>query len=180
MCLTIASCGPVAPPHAVMKAAPDRALDDLLVLMRQRLELMHDVARYKWAKKVPIEDNARENALLEDVAARGRGLGLDPADTRAFFAAQVEAAKLVQRADFRRWQADSLGPQGEAPNLTEVLRPRIDALNRDLLDVFAKISRKERPGAVEIRSRALVLITGEGIDGEVRDVAIRPLLGAVR
>src|SRR5947209_4919029 len=87
--LVFPSCRPVATPPFVTKAAPDRAFDDLLGLMRRRLDVMHDVARYKWAKKAPIEDPERERALLEDVAERGRRLGLDPADTRIFFAAQV-------------------------------------------------------------------------------------------
>src|SRR5262249_2455418 len=111
--LVITSCSPVATPPSVTKAAPDRTFDDLLGLMRQRLDVMHDVARYKWAMQAPIEDSEREKALLEDVAERGRRLGLDPADTREFFAAQIEAAKLVQRADFRRWEADPRGSDGE-------------------------------------------------------------------
>src|SRR4051794_3177508 len=94
-------------PMPACRQAPteDRSLDRLLVLMGQRLEVMHDVARYKWARKSPIEDPARERALLDDVAEGGRRLGLEPETTRSFFAAQIEAAKLIQRADFRRWEA---------------------------------------------------------------------------
>jgi chorismate mutase len=149
--------------------------------MRDRLDVMHDVARYKWAKKAPVEDAGREAASLREVANRGKGLGLAPETTREFFAAQIEAAKLIQRADFRRWEADRRGPGGEPPDLVHVLRPRIDALNRELLAALAK--NQALPGdagssTTRIRSRAEILLTGEGIDAEVRAAAIRPLVRA--
>jgi chorismate mutase len=140
LCLaTIPACHPApAPAPAAAKVATDPAIDRLLGLMRDRLAVMHDVARRKRADRSPIEDPDREAALLRDVADRGGALGLDPATTRAFFAAQIEAAKLVQRADFRRWEAEPRGPDAEAPDLVGVLRPRIDALNRDLLAALAQ------------------------------------------
>jgi chorismate mutase len=176
LALALPSCGPAASPPFVTKAAPDKSLDDLLGLMRQRLVMMHDVARWKWAKKAPIEDPDREAALLKNVAERGRGLGLDPEATRAFFAAQIEAAKIIQRADFRRWGMPGSGPQGEAPDLAGVLRPRIDSLNRDLLDALAKAPGKEKIAAAEVRSRAGKLLVGGEIDAEVFETAIQPIL----
>src|SRR4051812_42959722 len=114
--LPIVLCGP--------SAAPDRTFDTLLGLMRQRLEVMHDVARYKWAKKAPIEDSEREAALLKDVASRAADLVLDPELSRTFFRGQIEAAKVIQRADFSRWEDDPSGAEDEVPDLAGVLRPR--------------------------------------------------------
>jgi chorismate mutase len=176
--LAVLACGPATDPTAV-PAAPDPALDRLLGLMRSRLVVMHDVARWKWASKAPVEDPGREAALFEDVAARGVALGLDPAATRAFFAAQIEAAKLVQRADLARWQADGRDPDGEAPDLARVLRPRIDALNRDLLAAMAEARVRPATGAGSarrIRDRADAILAGDGIDAAVRAASIRPLL----
>jgi chorismate mutase len=162
--------------------APDQTFDDLLVLMRSRLEVMHDVARWKWAARSPIEDPVREAALLVEVAAQGKALGLDPEATRAFFLGQIEAAKVVQKTDFRRWEEDQHGPEGKAPDLANVLRPRIDALNRDLLGALARAEprlRNKKVGAAAlIRRRADELLNGNGIDGAVRDAAIQPLLDA--
>jgi chorismate mutase len=149
--------------------------------MRSRLAVMHDVARRKWADKAPIEDPDREAALLRDIADRGTALGLDPSTTRAFFGAQIEAAKLVQRADFRRWEAGHRGPDAEAPDLAGVLRPRIDALNRDLLDALVQaMPRLQADGgaAARIRGRADELLVGDGIDDTVRAAAVRPLINA--
>ena len=172
--LGLPACRPPPPAPAVTVSQP---VDRLLGLMRDRLAMMHDVARRKWADKSPIEDPAREAALLREVADRGVPLGLDPARTRAFFRAQIEAAKLVQRADFRRWEADGRGPDGAAPDLARVLRPRIDALNRDLLAALAETTpRLSGAGDAAIRKRADELLGG--VDAEVRAAAIRPLLGA--
>jgi chorismate mutase len=182
LCLpAIPACGPMPASPAATKAAPGTAFDRLLGLMRSRLAVMHDVARRKWADKSPIEDPAREAALLRDVADRGSALGLDPTTTRAFFGAQIEAAKLVQRADFNRWEADHRGPDPEAPDLAGVLRPRIDALNRDLLAALAQAMPRlqgDRGATARIRGRADELLTGDGIDDAVRAAAIRPLLSA--
>jgi chorismate mutase len=177
----IPACRPTPPPVAPPPTKPGTGteFDGLLGLMRRRLDLMHDVARWKWSARAAIEDPAREAALLDDVANRGRALGLDPATTRAFFGAQIEAAKLVQRADFRRWVADRRGPAGEAPDLAGVLRPRIDALNRDLLAALSlAMPRLQGDGgaAARIRRRAEELLAGDEIDPAARAEAIRPLM----
>ena len=184
LCLsTIPACrpAPTPAPPAAAEVVTDPAFDRLLGLMRDRLAVMHDVARRKWADQSPIEDPGREATLLRDVADRGNALGLDPSTTRAFFAAQIEAAKLVQRADFRRWDADPPTPDSEAPDLVGVLRPRIDALNRDLLAALAQAVprlRSDEDASARLRARADELLAGDGIDAAVRAAAIRPILGA--
>lgn len=156
------------------RQATDHAgVDRLLGLIRDRLDVMHDVARRKWADKSPIEDPAREAALLKDVEERGAELGLAPAETRAFFAAQIEAAKLVQQADFKLWETK--GPEGEAPDLKTVLRPKIDALNRAMLATLAEPGAKD---ASLIRKRAEEILAG--VDAKIRDVAIGPLVNGTR
>jgi chorismate mutase len=178
LALVVPACRP-ATDSAATDAVPDRAIDRLLGLMRGRLLVMHDVAHWKWASKAPIEDPEREAALLRDVADRGSTMGLDPATTRAFFAAQIEAAKLVQRADFARWEADHRAPEGEPPDLARVLRPRIDALNRDLLAALAEaklLPAIRNQADSRIRSRADQLLAGDGIDATARAAAIQPLI----
>jgi chorismate mutase len=173
------ACGPPVAPAEVPAEATERTFDNLLGLMRQRLEVMHEVARYKWAKKAPVEDPVREAALLTDVARRAADHGLDPEFARAFFRGQIEAAKAVQRADFSRWEAVPGGAAGEAPDLAGALRPRIDALNRDLLAELARVSpRLHGSSAASLRGRAEQLLVGEGIGGGVRETAITPLIEA--
>jgi chorismate mutase len=155
---------------------PPPAVGRLLRLMRDRLVLMHDVARTKWNSKRPVGDPEREQALLRKVEAEGRERGLDPPFTRAFFAAQIAAARRVQEADCARWRAEERGPFHDAPGLA-ALRKRIDGLNRELLGILPEARPQlADPGAKEhLKAWAQEILTGEGITDDVRAVAIEPL-----
>jgi chorismate mutase len=179
---SVAACDRATTPPAVTRPAQDRTFDVLLGLIRSRLEVMHEVARWKWAKKAAIEDPEREAALLLDLAEKGIPLGLDREMTLAFFRGQIEAAKVIQRADFRRWEASGRGPEGEAPDLVGVLRPRIDGLNRDMLAALAEVRSRLPDGDSpdRLRRRADQLLVGEGIDARVRDSVIGPLTNPAR
>jgi chorismate mutase len=146
--------------------------------MRQRLLLMHDVARWKWNSKKPIADPAREHAFLEDIAERARRADLDPAWTRSFFAAQIEAAKLIQEADFRTWTAEQRGPFPDAADLSKSLRPRIDEVSHDLLGALVDLRprRNDEQFRTIIQDRAPSVLTGRGIDDVVRRTALKPLV----
>jgi chorismate mutase len=140
-------------------AAPAPAADGrLLGLIRQRLEVMHDVARWKWANGTPIADPVREGQVLDAVAERGRGRGLDPGFVRSFFAQQMEASKRVQQADFDRWKADGKGHESGGPDLA-ASRARIDAIDGELLGALADAGPER---AAETSRRAGVGLAGEG------------------
>jgi chorismate mutase len=150
-------------------------LDHLLRLMGRRLALMHDVARWKWNAGKPITDPERERDLLRSVVERGRAKGLDPDRVCAFFAAQIEAARLVQTADFDRWKAKAQEPFSQTTNLT-LLRQQIDDLNSELIDALAEVvHRIDKPALRQALSgRAAEILTGNGL-AEVRETAIAPL-----
>jgi chorismate mutase len=185
-----APCGCWAPESAVPPARPaarnasagqDKvAIDDLLDLMRQRLALMHDVARWKWNEGQPITDRDREQQLLEDLERRGLDHALSRQRTRDFMAAQIEAGKLIQEADFAIWRENGQGKFGNARDLNVDLRPLIDDLSDSMLVQFSRLTpESSQPQAnAEIRARAAVVLRGEGIDDAVREAAIRPLLDA--
>lgn len=149
--------------------------DALLDLMRQRLAIMLDVARAKWNAKAPVEDAARERVVLAAVAEAGREFGLEPNFTTSFFAAQIEAAKIVQRAAFAQWEAEGRGPFADAPDLKRDLRPKIDDVGRKLLANLAEFHRGPKISPQDLKQRAEQHLVGDGITGEVRAVAIRPL-----
>jgi chorismate mutase-like protein len=144
-------------------------LDRLLRLMQQRLTLMHEVARWKWNAGQPITEPQRERELQHSVVERGRGKGLDPELVRPFFAAQLEAARLVQQADFDRWQANKQ-PFADTTSLV-ALRQRIDDLNRELIHALAEI----RPRLSGRSVQQALLQRAEEILADVRESAIAPL-----
>ena len=175
-----AASEPKAPPtgESNVAASPARetppAVDALLALMRERLLVMHDVARWKWNARRPIADPEREQALLADLERRGAEHGLAPDDVRRFMRAQIEAGKLVQQADWRRWEAEHSEAFADAPDLQTELRPKIDRLSEQLLAAHAEfLPRLDKPGARQrFQRRAAELLTGDGIDERVREQAL--------
>jgi chorismate mutase-like protein len=150
------------------------ALDRLLRLMERRLTLMHEVARWKWNTGQPITDSQRERELLQTVVEDGQGKGLDPELVRSFFAAQMEAALLVQQADFDRWKAKQQEPFADTTSLA-VLRQRIDQLKGEQIDALAEVRPWLSGQTVKqaLPQRADEILTGNGL-AEVRETAIAP------
>lgn len=157
------------------QAAEQADLDALLQLMRQRLELMHDVARWKWNAGRSVADPQRERETLDAVVERGQAKGVDPQLLRSFFSAQIEAARHIQQADFDRWKAQQQGPFAENTSLDE-LRKKIDAMNAQLIDSLATVSSKLDAPVLQqvLPQRALAILTGEDL-ADVRVIAVAPL-----
>lgn len=157
------------------RAPPPRypAAELLVGAMADRLALMDDVARAKWNAKAPVSDPPREQALVAEMVSAGRDAGLDPKDVTAVFAAQIEAAKLVQQARFDAWAAKKQGPFPNTPDLTRDLRPKIDRASRQLLGALAAYRAGPPAPAWAIQRYA-----GERLDAapEVRAAAVKPLL----
>jgi chorismate mutase-like protein len=171
--LAAGGCQPAKEPILPRRDLAD--LDRLLRLMQQRLALMHEVARWKWNAGQPVTDAQRERELLHSVVERGRDKGLDPDLVRPFFAAQMEAARLVQQADFDRWKANKQEPFADTTSLA-VLRQRIDHLNRELIDALTEVRPWLSGKTVQqaLPQRAEEILAGNDLAG-VRETAIAPL-----
>ena len=124
-----------APAARAQPVSPELTrLEDLIVY---RLSLMEGVAAWKWRNDRPIEDLAREAAVLEASARRAEALGLDPVSARGFITAQMEAAKGVQRHWFDVWQTD--GFNGGNVDLATTLRPAIGRAGDAVLEQLALV-----------------------------------------
>lgn len=132
----------------------DAAYELLLRQICDRLELMHDVARWKWNAEKPIEDPMREKELLDRIVLKAEQQGIDSAFARAFFRDQFEAAKIVQRTDFAEWTAAGAAKFNDVPDLATVQRPRIDAATNNLL---AALKNLDDPRSPEAQARILEL-----------------------
>ena len=162
-------------PHSTRPPSSEWAsLDPLLELMRERMQLMHDVARHKWNENKPISDPAREKQLLDGVEARSRELDLDPNWVRSFFAAQFEAAKLIQQADFDEWKSNNQSRFANPPDLAAI-REQIDQVNGKLLvalhQAIPELKRHSAP-ALDQRFESL---SGPILGKKERNVALEPL-----
>lgn len=135
----------------------------------ERLALMPDVARYKWNRGQAIEDPPREQALLDSIKLQAPRYGLDPARAVAFFAAQIEASKVLQRELFFAWRANGQGEFASTRDLANDIRPKLDALNPQLLAALAAFEgRAER--------RAFGPLQATSISAASVDAALAPVL----
>lgn len=131
--------GLVAVP-APASAAPglSSGLWTLTDLAAQRVQIADKVAAAKFSTPSPIDDPVREQQILDSVAAKAPGMGLDPAEAVRFFRDQIEANKLVQRGLYDRWTAHPDEQPTERPDLATEVRPVIDRLNTGLLAELAE------------------------------------------
>ncbi len=150
---------PLAPSPAVRLAR----------LVDERLALMPDVARYKWNRKQAIEDLPREQALLDSIKSQAPQYGLDPSRAVAFFAAQIEASKVLQRELFFAWQANGAGEFTTTRDLATDIRPRLDALNPRLLAGLAAFEGK-------VPRRAFGTLQATATSAAAVEAALAPLL----
>ncbi|WP_374625184.1 gamma subclass chorismate mutase AroQ [Pandoraea sp.] len=116
----------------------DPVLDPLMNGILERLAISEAVARTKYTSGKPVQDTAREQALLDSVGDRAARYGLTPAQARTFFRLQMEAGKLVQTALLARWAREGRAP-GEPVDLATRLRPALDRLGTSLLHDLARL-----------------------------------------
>lgn len=101
-------------------------------LTAQRLNLMKDVAAYKWIKQRPIEDLERERVVLNAAVENGLRHELKPDSTTAFFQVQIEAAKEIQLYWFKQWREHKQAAPITAPDLLRDIRPKLIHLGDEI------------------------------------------------
>ncbi|MGV9249728.1 chorismate mutase [Streptomyces sp. NPDC003710] len=139
VCATAAVTLAGAAPATAVPSTPARAaslapgLGSVTELFAERLLLADKVAAAKYGTDKPIDDPVRERQILDDVAARAVGLGLNPDAVTAVFRDQIEANKLVQRGLYARWDAHPEERPTERPDLVKEVRPALDRITTALL-----------------------------------------------
>ncbi|MGW0212480.1 gamma subclass chorismate mutase AroQ, partial [Streptomyces sp. NPDC003233] len=126
---------PAAPAYTASVPDPS-ALHPVAELSAERLATADLVAAAKWGTDSPIDDPAREQQVLDSVAAQAIQLGADPDEVRAIFRDQIEANKLVQRGLFQLWTDHPEQAPTTRPDLS-VVRQRINRINTALVQAIA-------------------------------------------
>jgi chorismate mutase len=115
------------------QAATDRTpatngLASLVSLSAERLLLADKVAAAKFGTTTPIEDPVREQQVLDQAAGLATEAGVDTEDTVAFFRAQIEMSKVVQRRLYDLWTHHPELAPAERPDLATEVRPQLDRI----------------------------------------------------
>ena len=96
---------------------------------------MQDVAAYKYANHIAIENKPREKVVLASAVASARKQQLDPATLEPFFRLQIKLAKSLQKSWIEKWQAEGESPHGTEtiPDLKNTTRPKLITLGAQLV-----------------------------------------------
>ncbi|HZX03271.1 gamma subclass chorismate mutase AroQ [Kribbella sp.] len=120
-------------------------LDGLTELVIQRILVGDDVAASKYFSGKPVDDPVREQQILTSVRASAAQLGIDPDATAAFFQAQIDASKVVQRGLLAYWAAHPDKAPTSGPDLN-VIRQKLDALTTQLLAELVRVDHLRQSG----------------------------------
>ncbi|MGZ0147820.1 gamma subclass chorismate mutase AroQ [Kribbella sp. WER1] len=121
------------------------AFDGLTELVVQRILIGDDVAASKYFSGKPVDDPVREQQILTAVRASAVQLGIDPDSTAAFFQAQIDASKVVQRGLLAYWAAHPEKAPTSGPDLN-VIREKLDALTTQLLAELVRVDHLRQSG----------------------------------
>ena len=144
--VAVPASGTATAPHAA--AFSLSPLHPVVELAAERLATADLVAAAKWGTDSPIDDPAREQQVLDNVAAQAAQLGADPDEIRVIFRDQIEANKVVQRGLFQRWTDHPDQAPTTKPDLN-VVRQRINQITSALVQALADTT--ENRGTVACR-----------------------------
>ena len=147
----------------IVRYSDHAAVEELALAIEERLAVMRDVAAAKFVSGAPVQDAAREAAVLQQVGERARILGLEVATVQAFFNVQMRHARVAQEQWLATWRAAGRCEPCAAPVPLATVRERIDAANeRQLAALYLLVPLHEDASAALLaRSRAALL--GKGL-----------------
>lgn len=120
----------------VVAAQPHTTLTDLVDAATRRLQVAEPIAANKFHTGGLIEDPAREQQVLDAVAAEATALDLDPAYVTRAFRDQIDATVAIEYTRLAQWKFDPAAAPADAPDLASS-RAVIDALNREMVTLMA-------------------------------------------
>lgn len=112
----------------------ENLLVQVLLLMDSRIELMRDVAIWKYHFQLPVEDKLRESKILSDIREKSIEKGCDENDVSLigrFFEDQIKVARLVQMDWINSFSKIDTSTMN---HLDEYTRPRIHRITVQILD----------------------------------------------
>lgn len=117
----------------------------LVAASARRIELATQVALAKWDRHAAVEDERREEQVIDSATQQGAVRGLDKGFVASFFRAQIEANKLVQYALLADWGRVGRAPQHPRLDLAQTVRPELDQIQSQLIDQLSA-TRELRDG----------------------------------
>ena len=114
-------------------------IEELFLLINERLSYMEHVALFKERSNLPTEDIEREAVVLIEAVENANKLGLFGPSVESFFQAQISIAKAIQYRYRADWQSES--PPSVTPDLQEIIRPKLSKIGSAIVHKMATLYR---------------------------------------
>ena len=114
-------------------------IEELFLLINERLSYMEHVALFKERSNLPIEDIEREAVVLIEAVENANKLGLFGPSVKSFFQAQISIAKAIQYRYRADWQSES--SRSVTPDLQEIIRPKLSKIGSAIVHKMATLYR---------------------------------------
>jgi chorismate mutase-like protein len=124
-----------------------------LTLTKERLDLMREVMASKWFSRAPIQDPAQEETVKTAAVAQGLELGVAAGSTRSLFAAEIAAAKEVQRGWGSHWLFYGAPADLAAPDLSGI-RASLGGISERLVALLPRLVPLARDPGTQARVSA--------------------------
>ena len=153
--------------QASTPAQAPASLQPLLMTMNERLNIADLVALTKWDSGKPVQDSPREAQVIANAKKMAIARKLNPDEVAELVAAQIEANKLVQYGLLAQWHAAGKAPDTQRPNLTKQIRPRLDELQKRLLQHYADFAPyRTAPDCANWLAKARSDLIKDGLHGQ--------------
>ncbi len=115
---------------------PENPLIPLVDAAAQRLQVAEPVAASKLLEGGLVQDPAREQQVLDAVAAAAAERNIDPAYVTSIFRDQIDATVAIEYSRLSQWKLDPASAPRDAPDLSSS-RATIDGLNQTMVTEMA-------------------------------------------
>lgn len=157
-----------------------KSIQEIFSLLRDRLKIALDIAKWKWNYRLPIEERSKEKELLKQLLLQAFDDGADVQFCTDVITSQIIAAKAIQIQSFENWIENEV-------HLVPFPSSDLVKLEKDRLEIDRKIvhrlmhlySISERQDFFShIAFTAMEMFSEEQVSENVREEMIRPFLVA--
>ncbi len=109
-------------------------------VVKSRLLIMPDVARFKYETDTPVEDLEREKQIISEFVAKANDKGIEKNLAKQIIIAQISASKSLQNKLIQKWKAAP--PESKfIGDLKSTIRPQIDIANAEFLEILVILQK---------------------------------------
>ncbi len=129
------------PLNPTPRLAPEQTLaaEHFFNLAEKRLEIIHNVAKWKWNNGAYIRDRSREASILHSLSVKSSSFNLPQEWTLRFLKNVLRASCELQRLDIAEWREERRGHFASAQDLRTELDPKLDNVTEEILIAASKI-----------------------------------------